>query len=36
MLLERVLPQQIRAEVTVDFAPGGFRLRMSVPLQNGR
>ncbi|MGH9454278.1 MAG: sensor histidine kinase, partial [Terriglobia bacterium] len=36
MLLERVLPQQIRAEVTVDFAPGGFRLRMAVPLQNGR
>ncbi|MGH6844428.1 MAG: sensor histidine kinase, partial [Methylocella sp.] len=36
MLLERVLPQQIAAEVTVDFAPGGFRLRMSVPLQNGR
>lgn len=36
MLLERVLPQQIRAEVTVDFAPGGLRLRMAVPLQNGR
>ncbi len=36
MVLERVLPQQIRAEVTVDFAPGGFRLRMAVPLQNGR
>lgn len=36
MLLERVLPQQIRAEVTVDFAPGGFRLKMAVPLQNGR
>jgi PAS domain S-box-containing protein len=36
MLLERVLPQQIAAEVTVDFAPGGFRLRMAVPLQNGR
>ena len=36
MLLERVLPQQIRAEVTIDFAPGGFRLRMAVPLQNGR
>lgn len=32
MLLERVLPQQIRAEVTVDFAPGGFRLRLAVPL----
>jgi two-component sensor histidine kinase len=36
MLLERVLPQQIRAEVTADFAPDGFRLRMAVPLQNGR
>jgi two-component sensor histidine kinase len=36
MLLERVLPQQIRAEVTVDFAPGGFRLKMAVPLQNGQ
>ncbi|HEY8031673.1 MAG TPA: HWE histidine kinase domain-containing protein [Methylocella sp.] len=36
MLLERVLPQQIAAEVKVDFAPGGFRLRMAVPLQNGR
>jgi PAS domain S-box-containing protein len=36
MLLERVLPQQIQAEVKVDFAPAGFRLRMAVPLQNGR
>jgi PAS domain S-box-containing protein len=36
MLLERVLPQQIRADVKVDFAPGGFRLRLAVPLQNGR
>ena len=36
MLLERVLPQQIGAEVTADFAPDGFRLRMAVPLQNGR
>jgi PAS domain S-box-containing protein len=36
MLLERVLPQQIRAEVKVDFAPEGFRLRMAVPLQNGQ
>jgi PAS domain S-box-containing protein len=36
LLLERVLPQQIRAEVTADFAPEGFRLRMAVPLQNGR
>ncbi|MGA7385714.1 MAG: HWE histidine kinase domain-containing protein [Methylocella sp.] len=35
MLLERVLPQQIRADIKVDFAPGGFRLRMAVPLQNG-
>ncbi len=36
MLLETVLPQQIKAEVTVEFAPGGFRLRMAVPLRNGR
>jgi two-component sensor histidine kinase len=36
MLLERVLPQQIRAEVTADFARDGFRLRMAVPLQTGR
>jgi PAS domain S-box-containing protein len=36
MLLERVLPQQIRAEVKVDFAPEGIRLRMAVPLQNGQ
>ena len=32
MLLKRVLSQQIRADVKVDFAPEGFRLRMSVPL----
>ncbi|HEY8006525.1 MAG TPA: HWE histidine kinase domain-containing protein [Methylocella sp.] len=32
MLLKRVLSQQIRAEVKVDFAPEGFRLRMAVPL----
>ncbi|MCL2452566.1 MAG: PAS domain-containing protein [Alphaproteobacteria bacterium] len=36
MLLKRVLSQQIRAEVKVDFAPEGFRLRMAVPLQHGR
>ncbi|HTV34590.1 MAG TPA: HWE histidine kinase domain-containing protein [Methylocella sp.] len=36
MLLKRVLSQQIRAEVKVDFAPEGFRLRMAVPLQIGR
>jgi PAS domain S-box-containing protein len=36
MLLERVLPQQLRAEVKVDFTPDGFRLRMAVPLQNGQ
>jgi PAS domain S-box-containing protein len=36
MLLERVLPQQIGAEVKVDFAPEGFRLRLAVPLQNGQ
>lgn len=33
MLLKRVLSQQIGAEVKVDFAPEGFRLRMAVPLQ---
>ncbi|MGA9487391.1 MAG: sensor histidine kinase, partial [Methylocella sp.] len=33
MLLKRVLSQQIRADVKVDFAPEGFRLRMAVPLQ---
>lgn len=32
MLLKRVLSQQIRAEVKVDYAPEGFRLRMAVPL----
>ena len=32
MLLKRVLSQQIRADVKVDFAPEGFRLRMAVPL----
>lgn len=34
MLLKRVLSQQIRADVKVDFAPEGFRLRMAVPLQS--
>jgi two-component sensor histidine kinase len=33
MLLKRVLSQQIRADVKVDFAREGFRLRMAVPLQ---
>src|ERR1700730_13229763 len=33
MLLKRVLSQQIRADVKVDFAPEGLRLRMAVPLQ---
>ncbi|HUI21139.1 MAG TPA: HWE histidine kinase domain-containing protein [Methylocella sp.] len=36
MLLKRVLSQQIRAEVKVDFAPEGFRLRMAVPLHLSR
>jgi two-component sensor histidine kinase len=36
MLLKRVLSQQIRADVKVDFAPEGLRLRMAVPLQFGR
>ncbi|MGH6841465.1 MAG: HWE histidine kinase domain-containing protein, partial [Methylocella sp.] len=35
-LLKQVLPQQIAAEVTVDFTPAGFRLKMAVPLPNGR
>ena len=33
MLLKRVLSQQIRADVKVDFRPEGLRLRMAVPLQ---
>jgi PAS domain S-box-containing protein len=33
MLLKRVLSQQIRADVKVDFLPEGLRLRMAVPLQ---
>jgi two-component sensor histidine kinase len=33
MLLNRVLSQQIRAEVNVGYEPDGFRLRMIVPLQ---
>jgi PAS domain S-box-containing protein len=32
MLLERVLAQQIKAEVNVAYDPAGFRLRMSIPL----
>jgi hypothetical protein len=36
MLLKRVLSQQIRADVKVDFAPEGFRLRMAVPLHIDR
>src|SRR3984893_6093582 len=34
--LERGRPQQIQAEETLDFAAGGLRLRMAVPLQDGR
>jgi two-component sensor histidine kinase len=33
MLLKRVLSQQIRADVKVDFLPEGLRLRMAVPLK---
>jgi len=33
LLLNRVLAQQIGADVKVEFAPDGFRLRMAVPLQ---
>jgi two-component sensor histidine kinase len=33
MLLERVLAQQIKAEVNAAYDPEGFRLRMIVPLQ---
>lgn len=36
MLLKRVLSQQIRADVKVEFAPEGLRLRMAVPLQSAR
>ncbi len=36
MLLNRVLSQQIRADVTTTYAPEGFRLRMIVPLQAER
>jgi len=36
MLLNRVLSQQIRAEVRAAFEPDGFRLRMIVPLQAER
>jgi two-component sensor histidine kinase len=35
-LLKRVLSQQIRAEVKVDFLPEGLRLRMAVPLTVAR
>jgi PAS domain S-box-containing protein len=33
MLLKRVLSQQIRADIKVDFPPEGLRLRMAVPLK---
>jgi two-component sensor histidine kinase len=33
MLLKRVLSQQFRADVKVDFPPEGLRLRMAVPLK---
>lgn len=33
MLLNRVLAQQIRADVKVEYVPEGLRLRMAVPLQ---
>jgi two-component sensor histidine kinase len=33
MLLNRVLSQQIRAEVDAEFDPQGFHLRMKVPLE---
>lgn len=36
MLLNRVLSQQIRADVQTSFNPDGFRLRMIVPLQAER
>jgi two-component sensor histidine kinase len=36
MLLNRVLAQQIRAEVKVEFLPGGLKLRMAIPLQAGQ
>ncbi len=36
MLLNRVLSQQIRADVKTTFDPEGFRLRMIVPLQAER
>jgi hypothetical protein len=32
MMLTRVLSQQIGADVNVVFDPGGFRMRMVVPL----
>jgi PAS domain S-box-containing protein len=33
LLLNRVLAQQIRADVKVEFVPDGLRLRLAVPLQ---
>lgn len=36
MLLNRVLSQQIRAEVKTTFDPSGFQLRMIIPLQKER
>lgn len=36
MLLNRVLAQQVRADVKVEFVPQGFKLRMAVPLQTGQ
>jgi two-component sensor histidine kinase len=35
MLLKRVLSQQIRADVDVEYDPQGFRLRLVVPLEAG-
>jgi PAS domain S-box-containing protein len=35
-ILKRVLAQQIGAEVKLDFAPEGFRMRMTVPLDPKR
>ncbi|WP_081433829.1 HWE histidine kinase domain-containing protein [Beijerinckia indica] len=34
MLLQRVLSQQIRAEVTADYDPKGFRLHLLIPLES--
>lgn len=35
MLLKRVLSQQIRADVDVEYDPQGFRLKLVVPLEGG-